>query len=411
MSGSSRRTILSWCLYDFANSSYSAVIAATIFAKYYTQVIVGNTGGLGDVWWGRASSVSMLFVALSSPYLGGIADAGGLRKRLWIGYTWTAILAVAALTLLEPGMILTGFLLALAANTGVEGAMVFYNAYLPVVAPPGQQGRVSGWGFAVGYAGSIFALLGALWFTEPFRPHAIWLLVALHFAVFSLPAFLFLPADPASPIGALEAARRGFRTTRALLAELWQRPAARRFLLAYLFYEDGVNTVIIFASVFAAQTLGFEDRELIYLFLLVQFSALAGATLMAGPTDTQGPKWVVVVCLLLWCAVVTAAFFVQSKKQFWFVAVTAGFGLGSVQAASRALYSSFIPPGEESRYFGVYALVGKSAAVMGPVLFGEMSRGFGSQRPAILSVAALFLAGLAILSGVRPAAPAAGPAR
>src|SRR6185436_18563452 len=104
MSGSSHRSLVSWCLYDFSNSAYSAVIGATIFAKYYTQVIVGNENGMGDLWWGRVSSASMLFVALSAPYLGGIADAGGVRKRLWITYTWMAILAVAAFTVLEPGM-------------------------------------------------------------------------------------------------------------------------------------------------------------------------------------------------------------------------------------------------------------------------------------------------------------------
>jgi len=125
-----------------------------------------------------------------------------------------------------------------------------------------------------------------------------------------------------------------------------------------------------------------------------------GAALMAKPTDTKGPKWVVVASLVVWCAVVAASYFVQSKPQFWVVAVTAGLGLGSVQAASRAFYARFIPEGEESRYFGVYALVGKSAAVMGPILFGEMSRAFGSQRPAILSIAVLFLIGLAILSRV-----------
>ncbi len=400
MSGSPRRSLVSWCFYDFANSSYSAVIGATIFAKYYTQQIVGNESGLGDLWWGRVSSASMLFVALSAPYLGGIADAGGVRKRLWITYTWMAILTVAAFTTLEPGMILTGFILAVVANVGVEGAVVFYNSYLPEIAPPDKQGRVSGWGFAVGYAGSIIALLAALPFTDPFRPEAIWLLVAGHFALFSLPAFLFLPPDPPASRGVLEAARHGFRTTRNLLQELWRRPHARRFLMAYLFYEDGVNTVYIFASVFAAQTLGFRDRELVFLFLTVQISALVGATLMAKPTDTKGPKWVVVASLVVWCAVVTASYFVQSKPQFWVVAVTAGLGLGSVQAASRAFYARFIPEGEESRYFGVYALVGKSAAVMGPILFGEMSRAFGSQRPAILSIAVLFLIGLSILSRV-----------
>ena len=400
-----RREVASWCLYDFANSSYSAVIAATIFAKYYAQTIVGNQAGLGDVWWGRVSSVSMLFVALSSPYLGGIADSGGVRKLLLILYTWMSILAIASFVFLEPGMPLAGFVLAVVANIGMEGAVVFYNSYLPRIAPADMQGRVSGWGFGVGYAGSIAALAAALPFTDPLQPKTIWILVALHFALFSLPGFLWLPGDSRAGVDLWKAARQGFETSRSLLKELWQRPNARRFLLAYLFYEDGVNTTIIFSSISAAQTLGFVDRELVFLYLIVQFSALLGAFAMARPTDTKGPKFVVVLSLVLWCLVVSAAYLVQSKGQFWVVAVVAGLGLGSVQAASRALYARFIPVGEESRYFGVYALVGKSAAVVGPLLFGEMSRAFGSQRPAILSVAVLFIAGLAILSRVegRPA--------
>ena len=392
-----RRHVVSWCLYDFANSSYSAVIAATVFGAYYTNVIVGNQGGLGDVWWGRVSSFSMLFVALTSPYLGGIADAGGYRKRIFITYTWLAILAIAGLTILRPGMILTGFALAALASIGVEGGVVFYNAYLPQIAPAYMQGRVSGWGFAIGYAGSIVSLLAALPFTDPFRGNVIWLLVAAQFALFSLPAFLSLPGESGSGMPLGDAARLGWETSRALFLRLWRRPDARRFLMAYLLYEDGVNTVIIFSSIYAATTLGFEVRELVLLYIVVQFSALVGAAAMAGPTDSRGPKTVVIWSLVLWCVVVTAACFVQSKPQFWAVAVTAGLGLGSVQAASRALYARFIPPGEENRYFGIYALVGKSAAVMGTLLFGEVSRAFGSQRPAVLSVAVLFLGGLALL--------------
>lgn len=395
-----RRDVAAWCLYDFANSSYSAVIAGTIFAAYYTNVIVGNQAGLGDVWWGRVSSVSMLFVALSSPYLGGIADAAGFRKHLWIGYTWMAILAVVSLTILRPGMVLTGFALATVANIGVEGGAVFYNAYLPQIAPVAMQGRVSGWGYAVGYGGSIAALLAALPFTDPFRGGAIWFLVATQFALFSLPAFLWLPGGKGAGLTLGAAARLGWETARTLVGRLWRRPNARRFLLAYLFYEDGVNTVIVFSSVFAATTLGFEVRELVALYIVVQLSALTGAAVMARPTDRRGPKFVVTRTLVLWCLVVVAAYFVQAKSQFWVVAVVAGLGLGSVQAASRAFYSRFIPPGEENKYFGLYALVGKSAAVMGPLLVGEISRAFGSQRPALLSVAALFLAGLAILSRV-----------
>ncbi len=401
------REIASWCLYDFANSAYSAVIMSVVFGVYYAGTIVGNTDpdgtwtGAGDRWWGYVSSASMLFVAISSPFLGGVADSAGWSKRLWITYTWLAVLAVVSFSFLEQGMVLQGFALATIANIGIEGGIVFYNAYLPRIAPPEKQGRVSGWGFAVGYAGSLVALLLALPFTKPFHGTVIWLLVAAQIAVFSLPAFLAMPKDAVgSALPILTAAKRGAATSWGTLLQLLRDRDARLFFLAYLLYEDGVSTVIIFASPFAATSLGFEQMQLVVLFGVVQISALVGALAMAKPTDAIGPKFVVLSSLVLWCAVVVAARFVQSQGLFFGVACVAGLGLGTVQAASRAFYARFIPRGEENRYFGLYALVGKSAAILGPILFGQMSALYG-QRTGILSVAVLFIGGLGLLLLVR----------
>jgi len=403
-----RRQIASWCLFDFANSSYAAVIAAVVFQVFYINRIVGNGDGRGDLWWGRAISASMLFVSLSSPFLGGIADYAGLRKRLLGGYTALCVCSVAAFALLAPGAALAGFALIVLANVGMEGGQVFYNSFLPQIAPPDRQGRVSGWGFGVGYAGSIVSLLIALPLAQAGRFEAIWLMVAAFFALFSLPAFLFLPHDRRSGLPAAEAGRRGLRSAWATLRELWGRREPRKFLLAYLVYEDGVNTVVVFSSSLAATTFGFGHGELIALYLVVQVTALAGAFALAKPTDTWGPKRVVSVSLLLWAAVAIAAWFVQSKAAFWAVACTAGLGLGSVQAGTRAFYAQFIPAGQEAEYFGVYSLVGKTSAVLGPLVFGQISAALGSQRPAILSIALFFAAGLALLSRVRDGGPNAG---
>jgi len=397
-----RREIVAWCLYDFANSSYSAVIVGTIFQVYYQEVIVGNGGGLGTLWWGRALSLSALIVALSSPVVGGIADRAGLRKELWIGYTAVSVLGVAGFTLLRPGMILPGFTLLVLANVGMEGSLVFYNTYLTDLAPPSRQGRVSGWGFATGYAGSITALILVLPFVDP-PGNAVWLIVAAQFGLFSLPAFLILRDDPRSGARLGAAAAQGLREVLHNLKVLWRNSDARRFLIAFIFYEDGVNTVIYFSAGFAAVEIGFQARELIGLFIVVQVAALAGAWALARPTDTYGPKPIIVGALIGWCSVTFVAFAVTTKIGFWMVAVAAGLGLGVVQAASRTLFATFIPKGQEAQYFGVYALVGKSAAVMGPILFGEVQRSFGgNQRPAILSVAVLFLIGLAMLAKVKP---------
>jgi len=400
-----KKQVLSWCLFDFANSSYSAVIAAVVFQVYYINRIVGNDNGRGDLWWGTAISVSMLFVSLSSPFLGGIADHGGLRKRLLVFYTYICVLAVAGFSLLTPGEALFGFVLIVIANIGMEGGLVFYNSFLPSIAPAEYQGRVSGWGFGVGYAGSILSLLIALPLANAGRFESIWFMVAAFFALFSLPAFLVLPRDSRTGMTASKAGVTGIRNAVSTLREIWSRKEPRKFLLSYLIYEDGVNTVIIFSSSLAATTFAFGQSELIGLYLVVQVTALVGAFLLSKPTDTWGPKKVVTLSLLLWSLVAVSAFFVQSKAQFWAVACTAGLGLGSVQAGTRAFFTQFIPEGKEAEYFGVYSLVGKSSAVIGPLVFGQVSAAFGSQRPAILSIAAFFIIGLLLLRRVNGGGP------
>lgn len=400
-----KKHVLSWCLFDFANSCYSAVIVAAIFPVYFSNVIVGNHGGEGDLWWGRAISLSMTVVALTSPFLGGIADYAGKRKRFLFIYTYLCILSVAAFSLLDKGMIAQGFILIVLANIGFEGGLVFYNAFLPEIAHKDHQGRLSSWGFGTGYAGSILSLLIAVPLVKGGHFSLTWLMVSGLFAAFSIPAFLALPSDRKSHISLLEGAVKGVRYAIRTFKEIWGRKEQRKFLMAYLVYEDGVNTVIVFSSIFAATTLGFKPQELILLYLLVQVTAMAGAFLMAKPTDLWGPKKVVRLSLLLWTSVSILAYFVQTKNQFFGIAVIAGLGLGSVQAATRAFYAQFIPEGRESDYFGVYSMIGKSSAVIGPLAFGEISAAFGSQRPAILSVACFFLAGMVMLHFVRGGGP------
>ncbi len=403
-----KKQIISWCLFDFANSSYSAVIAAVIFPVYYAGVIVGNSAGAGDLWWGRAISTSMLFIAISSPFLGGIADYAGLRKRLLAAYTAICVVAVLGLAALTPGAVLTGFGLIVFANIGMEGGLVFYNSFLPRIAPPDFQGRVSSWGFSVGYAGSIASLLIALPLVKTGHYGLTWLATAAFFALFSLPAFLFLPGDARGSVTAARAGTMGAEQAWRTIRELWQRREPRKFLIAYLLYEDGVNTVIVFSSIFAATTLHFGTGELVGLYIIVQITALIGAFALAKPTDTWGPKKVVMLSLVLWVLVAVIAFFVQTKTQFWAVACVAGLGLGTVQAGTRAFYTQYIPPRKEAEYFGVYSLVGKSSAIIGPLVFGSISSAFGSQRPAILSIAAFFIVGMLLLGRVRGGGPNVG---
>src|SRR5437773_9680224 len=185
--------IVAWALYDFANSSFAAVVFATIYAAYYAMAVVGNETGLGDLWWGRVISVSMAAVALTSPFLGGLADRAGIRRPLFIGFTALSVMATALLATVGPGMVVWGFVLGVLGNVGYESALVYYNAYLPDLAPPTHQGRVSAWGFAVGYAGSIAALLAALPFVKAKSYGRAFLCAAALFGAFSLPACFLLP--------------------------------------------------------------------------------------------------------------------------------------------------------------------------------------------------------------------------
>lgn len=397
-----RGVVAAWALYDLANSVYPAVITATVFSVFFTSVIVGNDAGLGDLWWGRVLSTSMLFVALSSPPLGSVADRAGVRKKMLLLYTYLCIISVALFTTIEPGMILWGFTIATLANIGFEGALVFYNAYLPDIAPPGRQGFVSGVGFGAGYAGSVMGLLIAWPLVSRQRFDLTWLSVAVFFAFLSLPTFLGLPADTAGKVGVRRALVEGITGFRRIVGDVWRHEALRRFLLSFFVYIDGVNTTIYFAAVYAATTLGFEQTELIFLFLVVQVSALGGAFALAKPTDTWGPKPVITATLVLWTVVAVAAYFIDTKPTFFALAVLAGTGLGAVQSASRALMASLVPDGKEAEMFGFYAFCGKSSSVVGPLVFGGVSYALGgNQRAAILSVASFFLIGLVLLQRVR----------
>ena len=373
----------------------------------------------------------MAVVVLTSPFLGGIADFGRIRKRLLFVYTLMCVSAVASFSFIRKGMVFEGFLLMVIANIGMEGGLVFYNSFLPEITEKNYQGRVSAWGYAVGYAGSILSLIIALPLINKGSFGTVWLMVAVFFAIFSIPAFLFLPQDtkrritisqrdtknneknpPLPPFdkggrggdfckGAIE----GFKYTWSTFKEIWAKRESRKFLIAYLIYEDGVNTVIVFSSIFAATTLGFKPVELIFLYLIVQITALIGSFIMAKPIDYRGPKKVVTLSLLMWSAVSILAFFVHTKEGFWVIGCIAGLGLGTVQAATRAFFTQFIPPGCESEYFGVYSMVGKSSAIVGPLVFGYISSTYGSQRPAILSVALFFLTGLIIMQFVKGGGP------
>jgi UMF1 family MFS transporter len=428
-----RKHVAAWASYDFANSIYPAVVTTAVFNYYYAYDIVAagdeTLRGTGDIWWGNVQSVSMIIVALSAPLVGAIADRAGIRKQLLVLYTVVSAVAVAGFGLLEPGMVIEGFLLAVVASVGFEGALVFYNAYLPDIADRGEQGRVSGLGFAVGYLGSAVGLAIALPFAsagsaldeaitgpaaaiaraEIYEP--LWLLVGGFMLLFALPTFFILPNDRGrgEPVGAAVVA--GVREFHRIFRDVWSDRELRRFLLAFFFYIDGVLTVIVFAGNFAYDTLDFTAEEVVILFFVVQLSALVGAVLLGRVTDSWGPKRVVNISIVAWIVVGVAAFFVQEKSQFFVIAVLAGFNLGSIQAASRSFMSALIPEGKESEMFGFYAFCGKTSAIIGPFVFSRVSNATGNQRWAVLAITSFFLIGGLLLQRVRDPIRDPSPAR
>ena len=403
-----RKQVGAWALFDFANSVYPAVITTVVFQYYFIHAVVGNDELQGDWYWGQAVSLSALIVALSSPLLGAIADRAGVRKKFLLLYVAICVTGVALFTTIEPGMVMRAFVLFVIANVGFEGAMVFYNAYLPDIAPPEKQGWVSGLGFGVGYLGSAIGILLSLPFVRAGNMDAVWLMVVAFFVIFSLPSFLILPKDEPGSMTVAGAAKWGITSFRQILDEVLREKELRRFLLAFFFYIDGVLTAIVMAMTLATTTFGLTQTEGTVLFLILQFSALIGAFALAKPTDRYGPKKVLTGVLVLWIVAALSIYFVTSKEAFYVLAMGAGLGLGSAQAASRAFMASLIPDGREAEMFGFYSLCGRSSSVIGPMLFGYVAVVTGNQRFAVMAISILFITGMLLLQRVKdPKAAAA----
>ena len=396
-----KKQVGAWALFDLANSVYPAVITAVVFQVYYINTVVGNTDSIGDWWWGRAVSLSALIVAVSSPLLGAIADRVGMRKRFMAFFVAMCLTGVALFTTLGPGAVAWGFTVFVFANVGYEACLVFYNAYLPDIAPSDKQGWVSGLGFGVGYAGSAVGLLLAIPLIET-NIDLVWIMVAVFFIIFSIPSFLFLPQDQASDMSVGQAARWGVTNFREILGEVLQEKDLRRFLLAFFFYIDGVLTAIYMSSTVASTTFGYTQNELVSLYIALQIAALIGSFVLAKPTDLLGPKKILSGVLVMWTLVAVSIGFIPTSK-LWFgaLAMVAGFGLGSVQAASRAFMAALIPKGKEAEMFGFYALCGKSSSIVGPLAFGYIAvASGGNQRLAVMALSVLFIVGLGLLRRV-----------
>ncbi len=406
-----RRGLIAWCFYDWANSPFPTVVVTFVFAAYFTTALA-ETPEAGTGLWGQAIALSGLAVALLAPVLGALADQGGRRKP-WIGgFTVLAVLCAAGLWWVEPdpGFALLALVLVGLGNAAFELGQVFYNAMLPEVASARRLGRISGWAWGLGYAGGLVCLaLSLVLFIQPEAPifgldkdaaepvRATGPFVALWFAVFALPLFLFVPDAPASGVPAGQALRQGLATLLATLRGLPRHGQVGRFLLARMIYTDGLNTLFAFGGIYAAGTFGMTFAEILEFGILLNVAAGLGAVGFGWMDDRLGAKPTILVALVGLLVAGVAILVVDS--QAWFVALGCGIGLfiGPAQAASRSLMARLAPPEVRTELFGLYALSGKATAFVGPALVGWVTVWADSQRAGMATIPVFFLVGLILL--------------
>jgi UMF1 family MFS transporter len=403
----SRGQIFSWTLFDFANTAFSVVVVTVIYSRYFTNSVAG-----GQRWiWGMAVSLSMVLAALLAPPLGAAADFSRNRKRFLLLFTLTSVLCTSLLYFVGPGMVTAGIVLFVMANIGFEGGLVFYDAFLPGLTTRSSYGRVSGYGFAMGYLGALaILLLIILILPESSHPdysryvRFTFVMAAAFFLLFSLPLFFFVHEPPFRGTRPPSLLRAGFARARDTLRDLFverRHPSVSRFLIAFFIYNDGILTVIAFAAIFAESTLKMNDAGIIAFFAIVQTAAVLGSIIFGVVTDAIGPKRTIGITLLFWIGIVIGAYFVRSAEFFYVVALMAGVAIGSSQSASRSLMALLTPAGREAEFFGFYdGLCGKASAVIGPLTYGIIAD-LTDERVAALSIGLFFLAGLILLQGVK----------
>jgi len=409
-----RRGLFGWCLYDWANSAFPTVITTFVFSAYFTKAIAADEIS-GTAQWGIAISLSGLFVALLSPFLGAIADHGGRRKPWVFVLTLLCVVASALLWLARPetNFIILALSLAALANFAFEMAMVFYNAMLPDLVPRQRIGRLSGWGWGLGYAGGLVCLgLILVLLVQAETPifgldkesfehiRATGPMVAIWMAVFAAPFFLWTPDRPDQGISFAAALKRGIATLIDTFRRVREYKQIVRFLIARMMYTEGLNTLFTFGGIYAAGTFGMEFDELILFGIALNVTAGLGAAAFAWVDDRIGPKRTILIAVTGLTVLGAVLLFVEGKALFWTFALPLGIFVGPAQAASRTMMARLAPPRMMTEMFGLYALSGKATAFLGPALLAWMTVVFASQRAGMAVIMVFFLLGLVLLMGV-----------
>jgi UMF1 family MFS transporter len=414
-----------WCFYDWANSVYSLVITSTIFPIYYSAVARNTDGstwvdfmGLrlqSPVLFSYAVSASFLIIAGLSPFLTAISDYSGRKKLFMQLFCYLGSLSCVGLYFFTKETFTLSVLLFVAASIGYSGSIVFYNSYLPEIDTEDQYDKLSARGFAMGYIGSVLLLIFNLamilkpaWFgiaaeNTSLPPRIAFLTTGIWWFGFAQYTFYHLPGNVyhRKPEGSW--VLNGFKELKKVLAQVKELPMLKRFLLAYFFYNMGVQTVMYVATIFGIEELHLPDDALIVTILIIQLVAIAGAYGFATLSNRYGNIRALSVAVVIWIGICIGAYFIRGQFDFYVLAAVVGTVMGGVQSLSRSTYTKFIPATtiDHASYFSFYDVTEKISIVLGTLAYGLIAQLTGSMRNSILALVVFFAVGLFFLTFVR----------
>jgi UMF1 family MFS transporter len=408
----SRKPVVAWALYDWANSAYATTVMAGFVPVFFKQYwSAGEAASESTFWLGLTNSLSSLLIVVLAPALGAIADCWGTRKRFLYTFTGLGVLSTALLPLLAQGQWALAALLYFFATVGFSGSLGFYDSLIVFVTRPADYDRVSALGFALGYLGGGLLFAVNVWMTvDPARfgladaaaaVQVAFVTVALWWALFTLPLARWVPERGGQAASAAAAARAGFREVYTTFRSLRAHRAAFLFLLAYWLYIDGVDTIVRMAVDYGL-ALGFRSESLLTALLITQFVGVPSALVFGRVAAHTGPRAGIYFALAVYSGVVVYAYFMQSEAEFYVLAIVIGLVQGGLQALSRSFYARLIPAEKSGEFFGFFNMMGKFAAVFGPLLVGWTSLATGNPRLSLLTLLLLFGAGALLLSRVPP---------
>jgi len=407
-SAGDRKQIYSWSMYDWANSAYATTVMAGFFPIFFKQYWSAGADVTDSTFHlGLANSLASLVIAALAPLLGAVADRAGARKKFLLIFGLLGVVMTGSLYFVQRGDWVAATALYVLASVGFLGGNIFYDALLVNVARRDQRDRVSSLGYALGYLGGGLLFAVNVWMTlQPQRfgladaAEAVrlsFVCVALWWAVFALPLLIFVnePRDNELHFG-LAAISQGLRQFRQTFHEIRQLRLVWLFLIGYWLYIDGVDTIIVMAVDYG-MSLGFDSNSLIIALLITQFVGFPAALVFGRLGERMGSKISILLAIAVYVGVTLWAYQMSSVSEFYALAVTVGLVQGGIQALSRSMYSRLIPQDKSAEFFGFYNMLGKFAAVLGPLLMGWVGVISGSPRVAILSLIVLFAAGAALL--------------